>query len=216
MRSSTSARRAARFISPRTLSLVDLDAQLECAAERARVAAEESAAATIALAEMRARRRDDALTSPVVTRPDARCPRHAAITKPAMPSSRCSLVRRLSSWRIDRPGDTEGHVKIAGKPGQYHEVLCFAIAGGIAEGRPLTWPPDASGPGDEAITADLAHFLKFTEAEWDAAHKLVDDVLRLPWVRAAMSELCFRLRTEVRIDGAEIEAIYAEACASQS
>jgi hypothetical protein len=88
------------------------------------------------------------------------------------------------------------------------------MAGPIASGTPLQWPPLGLDDGsDEANAARMVFFLDLDRAGWDDADRLTIEMLEVPAVQRARRAIAGMLYEQGTIAGSELHRIYGEATA---
>lgn len=121
--------------------------------------------------------------------------------------------------RIDRPEfGTEGYV-ILGEvdPSQLRNRLLVTMAGPIATGKRLRWPPDDLTPGDPALQSDqknaalIVKRLGLTDVEWFESREIASEILALRRMIRASRALAWALFHREAIPGDEVYRICDEA-----
>jgi hypothetical protein len=120
------------------------------------------------------------------------------------------LGRRIESATIDRPSREAGGLVRLVHEDRDPDVanLVIILAGPMAEGCPLEWPPVDIGHGDESTAALLVAALNLDFDGWRDAEEFARQVLEQPRVKRALRALQAALYDRGSLDGAEVHAIF--------
>ena len=85
--------------------------------------------------------------------------------------------------------------------------LKATLAGPLATGREIPWPPSSVDSSDEAILARLAYILGYDKARWDEAVFFVKEFLQFPTTQRAVRAISSALLERGAIPGDELKRI---------
>lgn len=87
------------------------------------------------------------------------------------------------------------------------DYVKVTLAGPIAVGRRISWPPSRVDSRDEAILARLTYILGYDEKRWNSAVSFVKEVLAFPSTQRAMKAIGSALLDRGAIPGDEISDV---------
>ena len=89
--------------------------------------------------------------------------------------------------------------------------LKVTLAGPLATGREIPWPPSMHDGGDETVAARLVYILRYDKARWDEAVSFVRELLQFPTIQRAVKAISGALLERGAIPGDELQAIVSDA-----
>jgi hypothetical protein len=145
----------------------------------------------------------------------------ALVNEEAAHAAVCLLLGiPIQEVRVDRPicngPDVDGWVKTV--PDMSTEGLEMQVkallAGPLAVGREISWPPSFIDGDDEGALARLCHVLGYDRARWDLAVFWVREVLQFPSTKRARLAIGSALLERGAIPGDELWQIVGDEAAS--
>lgn len=91
------------------------------------------------------------------------------------------------------------------------EFVKATLAGPLATGREIPWPPSSVDSHDEAILARLTYILGYDKARWDSAVFFVKEFLQFPSIQRAVKAISSALLERGAIPGDEVRRLVDDA-----